>query len=643
MVISLSDQHKVAIYSSPDLKTWTHLSDFGPANSVSGVWEMPDLYEMPVDGDKKHTKWVMSVSVGSTGVQYFLGDFDGTTFASDDPPMYSPPAGTALDEFESGGYGDWKTSGTAFGTAPAAGALPDQQAVTGFEGARVVNSYTGGDGSTGTLTSPVFTITKQHLNFQVGGGDHPYVADAVPSGTLPANTVFADFSGDTYGDGWTATASFANAGPLTEQLPGQLGPKALDTFAPDGDAGEGTITSPTFTIADRYIDLHVAGGQHPWGSANPTAVNLLIGGKVVATTTGPNSPNLTWTNWDVSQYQGQTAQIQVVDQNDGSTGWGHIMLDRILFADAAVQPWDTRTSVDLVIDGKVVRSATGANGENLDWTSWDLRDLQGKQAQIQVVDHSSGGWGHILADDFSLSDRAAQSTNERSHWVDFGADFYAFNTWNGAPGGQRIGVAWMSNWDYAGQVPTTPWMGAETVPRTMTLATVGGRIQLAQQPVASLASLRNGPPVKLSGVEAADSTVPLKLTGSTLDVTAHLTAGNAKTFGLNVRTGNGQYTQIGYDTAAEQLYVDRTHSGDTSFASTFAGVKTAPLALHHGGVTLRILVDRDSVEVYADRGQVALTEQVFPDAASTGVSLFATGGTAKADSIVGWRLASSWR
>ncbi|KHK99963.1 glycosyl hydrolase family 32 [Microbacterium mangrovi] len=643
MVITLSDQHKVAVYSSPDLKSWTHLSDFGAAGSTSGVWEMPDLYEMPVDGDARKTKWVLSVSVGSTGVQYFVGDFDGTTFTSDDPSTYTPPAGDALDAFESGSYGDWTTTGTAFGDGPATGALPDQQEVTGFDGTRLVDSFHGGDGSTGTLTSPAFTIDKQHLNFQVGGGNHPRIDGAVPAGTLPAHTVFADFSGDTYGDGWTATGAFANSGPSTEQLPGQLGPKALDTWAPDGDAGQGTISSPQFTIDSTYIDLQIAGGEHPWGQANPTAVNLVIDGAVVATATGTGSPTLTWTSWDVSRYHGQTAQIQVVDQNDGTLGWGHLMVGDILFADAPVQPWDVQTSVNLLVDGQVVRSATGSGSEALDWTSWNLADLQGRQARIQIVDANTGGWGHILADDFRLSDQPALSTNQRAHWIDFGSDFYAFNTWNGTKQNERIGVAWMSNWDYAGQVPTSPWQGAETLPRTMKLATLDGRAQLVQQPVAALSSLRTGPPVKLAGVTASDAAVPLNVAGTTLDLTTRLTAGSAKTFGLDVRTGSGQYTRIGYDAVNGQVFVDRTHSGDVGFSSAFPGVTSAPLALDHGAVTLRILVDRDSVEVYAGDGRVTLTDQVFPDATSGGVRLFATGGTATLQSLNGWHLKSSWR
>ncbi len=110
-----------------------------------------------------------------------------------------------------------------------------------------------------------------------------------------------------------------------------------------------------------------------------------------------------------------------------------------------------------------------------------------------------------------------------------------------------------------------------------------------------------------------------------------------------MRTSNGQYTRIGYDTVNGQLFVDRTHSGNVGFSSAFPNVKTAPLALNQGGVTLRILIDRDTLEVYADQGQVSLTDQVFPDPTSDGVSLFATGGSATLDNLSAWHLKSIWK
>ena len=82
-------QYQVVLSRSDDLKTWTHLSDFGPANATGGIWECPDLFPLAVDGDPANTKWVMVVNLnpgsvaGGSGGQYFVGEFDGTTFTSE--------------------------------------------------------------------------------------------------------------------------------------------------------------------------------------------------------------------------------------------------------------------------------------------------------------------------------------------------------------------------------------------------------------------------------------------------------------------------------------------------------------------------------------------------------------------------------
>jgi fructan beta-fructosidase len=77
-----------------------------------------------------------------------------------------------VNDFESTTYGDWKTEGEAFGPGPAAGTLPNQMPVSGFEGKRLVNSFFNGDATTGTLTSPEFRIQRRFLNFLIGGGGH---------------------------------------------------------------------------------------------------------------------------------------------------------------------------------------------------------------------------------------------------------------------------------------------------------------------------------------------------------------------------------------------------------------------------------------------------------------------------------------
>jgi fructan beta-fructosidase len=92
MVTVLADQHKVRFFGSRDLKTWETLSDFGPAGATGGVWECPDLFALPVDGNPRDLRWVLDVDInpggvaGGSGGQYFVGTFDGVRFVNDNAP-----------------------------------------------------------------------------------------------------------------------------------------------------------------------------------------------------------------------------------------------------------------------------------------------------------------------------------------------------------------------------------------------------------------------------------------------------------------------------------------------------------------------------------------------------------------------------
>jgi len=420
---------------------------------------------------------------------------------------------------------------------------------------------------------------------------------------------------------------------------GYEGTRLVNTFL-NGDASTGTITSPTFTIASPYIDLLVGGGNHPAGSSNPTAVNLVVGGKVVLSASGQNAEFLNWVSWDVSAYQGQQASIQIVDQN--TAGWGHINVDQIIFSAVAAAPRAVDTSVRLVVDGQVVRSATGSDSETLDWTSWNVADLRGRTAHIEGVDNNTGGWGHILADQFSLSSTAALSSVQRAHWLDYGADDYAAVTFNDVPGGKRIMIGWMNNWQYAGSIPTAPWRSAMTVPRQLSLRDIHGSLRIVQKPVDQLKRLRAAPVVHIRNLRVRPGVASLPVRGKALWIDATLRPGTATTSGLEVRTGSGQRTTIGYDRRNAELYIDRTRSGDVSFDPTFASVQRAPVRLSHGVLRLTILVDWSSVEVFAQDGAVLMTDQIFPSPSSTGTAAFATGGTAVLQGLTAFHMRSAW-
>ncbi|MEU2749781.1 GH32 C-terminal domain-containing protein [Streptomyces collinus] len=655
MTVSLSAEHKVLFYSSKNLKDWKLQSEFGPAGATGGVWECPDLFPLAVDGDKNNIKWVLVVNInpggiaGGSGSQYFVGDFDGTKFTAEDKGTYTPPTGTVVQDFEGTDFGSWTTTGTAFGQGPATGAVDWQGAVTGFDGKGLANSFHGGDGATGTLTSPSFTVDSPYLNFKIGGGRHPHEAGTVLDTTPPEGTVLADFEGGTYRD-WAATGDAFGTAPATGTLPDQgqvsgfLGDGLVNTYL-NGDSTTGTLTSPGFTLDKKYINFLIGGGNHPADSANPTAVELLVDGHVVRSATGKDAEALNWASWDVGDLAGKKARIRIVDDNTG--GWGHLNVDHIVLSDALAPRVSQETSVNLIVDGEVVRSATGADSESLDWASFDLRPYAGKKAQIQVVDMNTAGWGHVMADQFTTADKPALSVVQRADWTDYGKDYYAAVSWENAPGGKRYMIGWMNNWDYGQSIPTSPWRSAQSVPREMALRTINGQIRLTSKPVGSLESLRNKRPATASGVTVKSTSKALigrAAKGKALDIEATFSLKDADRFGLKVRTGaGGEETVIGYDTTTQELYVDRSRSGVGDFNSTFPGVQTAPLKPRNGKVTLRILVDWSSVEVFGGNGEAVITDQIFPDPSSTGVDVFAEGGTATLDHMQAWQLKSIWR
>ena len=84
VALVLPDKHVVQFYESRNLKQWKYLSDFGPAGDTTGIWECPQLMQVPLENNPAKKKWVLLLSLSPT-MQYFVGDFDGTTFHNENP------------------------------------------------------------------------------------------------------------------------------------------------------------------------------------------------------------------------------------------------------------------------------------------------------------------------------------------------------------------------------------------------------------------------------------------------------------------------------------------------------------------------------------------------------------------------------
>ena len=651
MVVSHATEHRISFYSSPDLIHWTEQSSFGGEGITSAVWECPDFFPLQVDGDSKETKWVLVVTVADSA-QYFVGSWDGSTFTPEEIPHYTGEEGTTLADFENG-YAGWKADGAAFGSGPATGDLP------GHQGKAYVDSFGSGDADTGTLTSDEFTVSSSYINLRTAGGKHPYNPQA--TGDNGGGRLLAGFDGSW--DGWTVEGTAFGATPPQGATPGQQplvnhsSAGLLNTYfdvstGQGSDATTGTATSPAFTIDSSYLNLLMGGGANPrptggadgGGGSGATVVELVVDGKVVRSATGRNLEELNWQSWDVSDLKGKSAQIVVTDTATG--GWGHILLDEVRASDKKASPIADNTSVNLVVDGKVVASATGNNSGTLEWTSMDVSAYKGRKARLVIEDHNGNAedWGHLMVDQIIQSNTKAFSGADVVPRLDYGKDYYAAVTWNDAPDGKRYQVGWMSNWAYVRNLPTTTWRTAMSTVRELGLTRVDGKLRLTAQPITALESLRTGQEVtrKDTDIPAGDTSLGQAAQGTSLDISVDLSPGTSSFAGLKVLDNGERYTLIGYDAEAKQLVVDRTHSGVTDFSPKFPDRATAPLSLDSKGqVHLRIVVDAHSVEVFAADGTPVITETVYPEQGSANVSLYAEGGTARLNSLSLWHLGAA--
>ena len=235
---------------------------------------------------------------------------------------------------------------------------------------------------------------------------------------------------------------------------------------------------------------------------------------------------------------------------------------------------------------------------------------------------------------FTPQDVAAAGSDPTAfNWVDRGADFYAATTVTGAPDSQKVMIGWMDNWDYAADVPTAPWRGSLAIPRDLALEGEEGSLELVStiSPEAQ-AVLGSGTRTELGDTEVVDARIPLPpdLCAPRQLISVTLAPGDAASAGLVVRTDprGSRGTLISYDTRTQSLILDRSASGVTDFSPAFSHRHVVPLPLEGRSLDLTVLVDRSSVEVFADGGRRVVTDIVLPPTDATCLALFAQGGRA---------------
>ena len=194
--------------------------------------------------------------------------------------------------------------------------------------------------------------------------------------------------------------------------------------------------------------------------------------------------------------------------------------------------------------------------------------------------------------DFDGHKFTCESKPEVTKWMDYGKDHYATVTFDNAPEGRHVAIAWMSNWQYANQVPTLQYRSGNSIPRDLGLFEYKGETYCSVVPSPEMTAARSKKATK-SLSESCEMVVNLK--------------GNAT---ITLSNDKGEKVVMLYDAKAETFSMDRTKSGKMDFSNDFAATTKAPT---YGKISqLRIFIDKSSIEVFDAEGKMAMTNLVFP-------------------------------
>ena len=565
--------------------------------------------------------------------------------------------------------------------------------MTSFEGKGLANSGHGGDKALGELLSPEFTVERGYINFLIGGGQLPgqvFVALMLDGkavrGATGTNAKKLDWVNWDVKDLIGKKVKFR----IADRAEGQFGHILVDQIV-QGDAPRGKCQADA-TVAKEWVisttepynesfrpqfhfssdkgglgdpnglvfyrgEYHLCFQHGAWGHAispdllhwhqlpdaiNPDSMGAIFSGSAVvdwSNTAGFQQGDEKtivdiYTSWKTKEtasqclaysndrgrtftkYSGNPVIKTIAPGNrDPKVIW-HESTKRwimALFLDGANPNFALLSSPDLKEWSQTQSFKCEGGIECPDFFPLPVTGKPGKTMWVYT-----NGNGNYLVGDF---DGTTFKSDGKARKIDFGANYYAVQTVSDIPtnDGRRIQIAWMRSASYPGM----PFGGQMSFPCVLTLRDVGGTLTLFRYPVNEIESLRTKSVVSVKDQPIAPDANPLAaVKGDLFDINAEFAVGEAKEIVFTLR---GQ--TVRYDVPKRTLRViDRD----------------APLAPVGDRVKLRILVDRTSIEVFGNDGQVSSTNAFVADPDLKDISLTAIGGTAKMVKLDVYELKSAW-
>ncbi len=240
-----------------------------------------------------------------------------------------------------------------------------------------------------------------------------------------------------------------------------------------------------------------------------------------------------------------------------------------------------------------------------------------KKKWVLICNLNPGGpFGGSAAQYFVGSFDGKKFVNEsptQTKWMDWGKDNYATVTWNNAPDGRCIALGWMSNWQYANNVPTRQYRSANTLARDLTLYREGQELYLKSTPSSEVKKAR-GKKVSIPSFKVSEKHEMVNLfeeKQGAYEVEIVIQNAGASKIAFCLLNDKGEKVSMYYDLNRKQFVMDRSESGKVDFSKDFPAVTVAPVNVDKE-LTLRLFVDRSSIEAFGEDGKFVMTNLVFP-------------------------------
>lgn len=226
---------------------------------------------------------------------------------------------------------------------------------------------------------------------------------------------------------------------------------------------------------------------------------------------------------------------------------------------------------------------------------------------------------------------------------DYGPDYYAAIAYNQLPATHLpTAIGWVNNWNYANDIPTTPWKSAMSLPRNLSVKKNGDEWVLVQKPIVASNLLRKE--IYKSAVNTVNEKNILPVKSKQFELQVDIEPSADAVCGVRLAVGNNHYFEIGYNDATKIFYIDRSKSSDVGFNDNFKNLNRfeKEIALKNNKIHLQVFYDNSIAEIFVNGGEAVFTVQLFPDAGDNGIELFSIGAKSKFNKLQIWQMKSVW-